>query len=122
MRSRLLAATLLACAACGSGAPEPSSCGAGSLGQGPDPATGAVLRTYSTEYDTATYRVVCEALDANESRWKLSCAYGTFTDRLSTAGGEITSTSESEDCPQSLDAFNDLCGFGVLRRDPGFGG
>ena len=113
--------TLFALAACGGGAPKPSSCQLGNIGMGPDPDTGTIIHRYSVECDTATYRAVCEALDASMSRWKVSCAYGTFDHLLTASGGVITSTFESDTCPLDLEPFNEACGYETLPRDPNWG-
>lgn len=124
LRMQMPRASILALfplAACGDGMSAPSSCQLGSLGRGGNPDTGALILNYSVECNTATYRVMCEDLEQTPMRWRITCAFGTFDQLITTAGGEVSSTFESEDCPQSRDDFNEACGYQTLPRDPNWG-
>lgn len=116
VRALLLAPILAVATACGGGIPTPNSCQLASIGQGPDPATGEAVYRYSVECDVATFRSVCEPLDAQQSRWKVSCGFGTFDNTLTLAGGEVTSSFEADSCPMSLGPFNEACGYEAVPR------
>ena len=113
---RLPLTLLLASAACGGGVPSPETCQTGQVGQGPSPDTGEGIYWYSVECDTATYRAVCEPLDEAETRYRVQCAYGTFDDDRTVAGGEVTSTFEAAECPRSLDPVNVACDYEIVPR------